>query len=76
MTRKNEQKKAPQPVTQRLYNMEDAATYLGISRSSFIRNYKNCDKPLPTVTIGKREMYDVADLDRIIDRQKSSSQAG
>ena len=67
MTRKKEQDTG---LKQRLFNMEAAADYMGVSRSTFLRLYKHGPEPLPTVTIRARQMYDVQDMDRIIDEQK------
>lgn len=57
----------------RLYNKEDAATYMGMSRSNFRRLYEK-ENPLPTVRIGQRDMYDVNDLDTEIEKNKKPAQ--
>lgn len=51
----------------RLFTMDEAAAYMGMSRSTFFREHK--DK-LPTVTPNKRPMYDRVDLDKLIEKLK------
>lgn len=57
----------PSAAEKRLYTMDEAATYMGMSRSTFFRDHK--DK-LPTVTPNKRPMYDRVDLDALIEKLK------
>lgn len=53
----------------RLYSLQDAATYLGISYWT-VRDLINRQE-MPAVRIGRRVMVDVTDLNRFIEVNKS-----
>ena len=60
-------KRRKQQIDPRLLNKESAAIYLGISVEMFERHFK-----LPTIRIGRRNLFDVKDLDREIEEAKDN----
>ena len=59
-----------EPLKSRLLNTASAALYLGIARQTlYNRTHRKAKDPLPIakVRIGRRVLYDIADLDAFID---------
>ena len=54
-------------ITRRLLSRDEAAAYLNVSLRTFI---SRIDPELDRVSIGRRVLYDVLDLDALIDREK------
>ena len=57
--------------TPRLFNVRDAATYLGTT-VWFIRNLGWSDA-LPVLKLGNRWLFDKSDLDAYVDRMKAQA---
>ena len=58
-------------IQPRLLAVNDAATYLGVSRSSLLRALDNGD--IPRVRIAGRVLVDRHDLDTLIDTAKATA---
>ena len=54
-------------ITRRLLSRDEAAAYLNVSKRTLIGRI---DPELDRVSIGRRVLYDVLDLDALIDREK------
>lgn len=63
-----------QEVTKRLYSVEEAARYLGVSKWS-VRNQQWSGK-LPCVRQGRRVLYDIRDIDQLIEDSKKGAHRG
>lgn len=57
----------------RLLDRDTAARYCAVSRDTLDR--LRADGELPTVKLGRRVLFDVADLDDLIDRRKTTRAA-
>ncbi len=60
-------------IQQRLYNLEDAAVYLGRTEAA-VRELQYRGR-LPVVKIDRRVQYDVKDLDKLIEKSKEIEDA-
>jgi excisionase family DNA binding protein len=59
------------PVMPALLSVKDTAIYLGVSRSTVYKLSAQCGTgpaALPVVYIGRKRLFRVADLDRLIER--------
>lgn len=61
-------------VTKRLYSVEEAARYLGVSKWS-VRN-QQWSGNLPCVRQGRRVLYDIRDIDQLIEDNKKGAHRG
>ncbi len=57
-------------IPKRLLNVKEAARYLSISRSKLYQWVR--DGKIPAVRIDSRRLFDILDLDRVIDSLKNS----
>jgi len=61
----------PTPIERRLFPVDDAAYYLGISRRQVYKLVEAGE--IPKVPIGSRSMFDRVDLDAYIERIKTAA---
>ncbi len=61
-------------VMKRLYSVMEAARYLGVSKWS-VRNLQWSGK-LPCVRQGRRVLYDIRDIDQLIEDNKKGAHHG
>jgi len=59
--------------TKRLFSIDEAATYIGVSRASIYRSANRGD--IPFVKFGGRTLVEVSDLDAFIANNKTKTAA-